>query len=348
MANARRYRDPELPKQADELARLKIIQGPDSGSVFVVSSSPAIMGRGDENDVVISDLKASRKHLELMQSPKGWVIRDLGSANGLVHNGEVVRDGILKSGDVIQLGETMFEFVPGDAATAMITAPVRSSDQVLADQAAFDAQRARVRAMAGVKTKTAKSGTHTALTRPIPSQSQSSGGLNDLLKNKKFLIYAAAGVAVYFFVFDDSSQQQKRAPAAQQKSKRDPASMMPSSDAVFSHSHSAEMFYKDGFREYTSKNYLRARQQFETALQVQPGHPLARLYLEKSNQAIEELTKHHLESGKKALAFGRYRQAKGHFETVMRSLHRDQSSPDFNEAKEQLQKTLKEMKGDSG
>ncbi len=340
MPNARRYRDPELPKQVDELARLKIIQGPDSGSIFVVTSSPAVMGRGDENDVVISDLKASRKHIELMLSPKGWILRDMGSANGLIHNGQNVRDGILKSGDIVQLGETMFEFVPGDAATSMITAPVRSSDQVLADQAAFEAQRVRVRAMAGVKTKAPKNGTHTALTRPIAS-----GQAN--AKNKKLIIYAAAGLVAYFVFFDDDPQTLKRAaPTAQQK-KRDPASLLPPSD-VFTQSRAAEMFYKDGFREYNSKNYLRARQQFETVLQVQPGHPLAKYYLELSNQSVEELTRHHLESGKKALAFGRYRQAKGHFETVMRSLHRDQSNPAFNEAKEQLQKTLKEMKGDSG
>lgn len=340
MAKARRHRDTTLPRQADELARLKMIQGPDAGVVFVLTGERVVMGRGEENDVMISDLKASRRHIELAQTPTGWTLKDLGSANGVVLNGQNTRAALLKSGDVIQLGETLFEFHRSDTATMVLTAPVRSAEQVLADQAAFEAQRVRVRALAGVKSK----GPSASEARAIPMPGQAAGDAEGLLKNKRVLLYGALGLAAYFFIFEE--QTQAPAKKVQQKKERDLAAYVPPAESASAAARTADVFFKDGFREYTSKNHLRARLQFETALQVYPGHPLARLYLEKSNQALESNIKFHLESGKKALSFGRYKQAKAHFESVMRSLHRDQNNPAYSEAREQLQKTIREMKGD--
>src|SRR5690606_9987602 len=105
-----------------------------------------------------------------------------------------------------------------------------------------------------------------------------------------------------------------------------------------------EMLFRLGFREYREKNYLRAKSNFETVLQVDPGHRLARLYLDNCNQEIDREIKSHIEEGKRDFAAGKLRSAKGHFEQTMRLLHYDQSNPAYKEAQDQLAKLNEELK----
>src|SRR6187401_1423631 len=82
MGNALRFRQWKTPRQTGERARLKIVHGPDSGCLFVVTGDLITLGRGEENDVVFADLRASRKHAELKKLANGrWHLRDLGSQN---------------------------------------------------------------------------------------------------------------------------------------------------------------------------------------------------------------------------------------------------------------------------
>jgi pSer/pThr/pTyr-binding forkhead associated (FHA) protein len=90
MPNALRFRNWKTPKQVGERVRLKVVHGPDSGSLFVVTAPKFTIGRGEENDVVIGDLRASRRHAELVRQPNGmWHLTDLGSQNGVVWNGKI-------------------------------------------------------------------------------------------------------------------------------------------------------------------------------------------------------------------------------------------------------------------
>ncbi|MBL7716040.1 MAG: FHA domain-containing protein [Bdellovibrionales bacterium] len=334
-----------MPRQNGEVGRLRVVQGADSGATFVLFGSEISLGRGEENDVQVPDLKMSRRHVVLKYMAGGWAFQDQGSANGVMKNGQWVRQDQIRSGDVIQVGETTFEFMSADASTGMIIAPPRTLEQIKSEADAFDQQRAKVRAMGGIYGPLPGANG----SRPNPLEEKSTGrkggfDLNDPAMKKRLLVYGGAALGLYFFLFDDSGQQQKRPQQPAKKEERTLASLLPPGETL-SHP-KAEMFFKDGFREYTAKNYVRARQQFETVLQVQPTHGLAEFYLKKCDQEIEELVKYHLDSGKKNLEFGRYRQAKGHFETVLRTLYRDQSNKSYQEAKGRYEETLKRMKGE--
>jgi pSer/pThr/pTyr-binding forkhead associated (FHA) protein len=76
------------------------------------------IGRLPENDIVIDNLSVSRKHAVIQSVRTGYVLRDLGSKNGTLLNGEKVDNGELKGGDAITIGkyEIAFQITNGEEA----------------------------------------------------------------------------------------------------------------------------------------------------------------------------------------------------------------------------------------
>ena len=74
------------------------------------------IGRLPENDVVIDNLSVSRKHAVIHCVRSGYVVRDLGSKNGTLLNGEKVESGELHGGDTISIGkyEIAFQVTTGE------------------------------------------------------------------------------------------------------------------------------------------------------------------------------------------------------------------------------------------
>src|SRR5262249_59588271 len=63
-------------------------------------------GRSSGLDVVLNHPSISRNHAEVFHGPKGWVVRDLSSANGTLVNGvRVTDDRSLQPQDVLHFGQ---------------------------------------------------------------------------------------------------------------------------------------------------------------------------------------------------------------------------------------------------
>ncbi|HEY8518139.1 MAG TPA: sigma 54-interacting transcriptional regulator [Candidatus Binatia bacterium] len=78
---------------------------------FVLSRATTV-GRGPTNDLALDDPAASRRQTMITADGDGWLISDLGSANGTFLNGtRLFAPARLKSGDVITIGSTRVEFV---------------------------------------------------------------------------------------------------------------------------------------------------------------------------------------------------------------------------------------------
>jgi phosphoserine phosphatase RsbU/P len=76
------------------------------------------IGRASDCTIPIKDRYLSRKHAEIVAVPSGWMLKDLGSANGTYLNGtRVERDEVLKTGDRIRLGDTEIVFETNDRST---------------------------------------------------------------------------------------------------------------------------------------------------------------------------------------------------------------------------------------
>lgn len=326
------------------------------GSVFVVTTEKFTVGRGDENDVVIADLRASRKHAELVRAPNAthWRLKDLGSQNGFVLNGKITREADLRAGDIVTVGETAFEFVPEGTGAQFMHTPSRA---VTKEQLYGNPSRALAVPAAATPAPVQRSAVADfAGMSGIAGMGASTGGHGDgFEKRKKILIAVVVLVGAWLFMEDPAPQKgspkdAKTAKKEKEKEKdkevaRDLASYLPPL-ASGSGATSAETFFQEGFREFREKNYLRARVQFETSLQINPTHSLARSYLKECDHAIEYDVQAHLDRGRRDLDAGKLKSARAHFEAVKRLLSRDPENSSFIEARDQLRSV--EMKLRSG
>ena len=80
-----------------------------SGRRYAVSS-PTVLGRSDDADIVIDDAYASEFHLRVGVQDGDLVVHDLGSTNGTYVNGRrVTVPTSLAKGDALQIGKTILE-----------------------------------------------------------------------------------------------------------------------------------------------------------------------------------------------------------------------------------------------
>jgi adenylate cyclase len=82
------------------------------------------IGRGGDNDVVLSDSSVSRYHAEILREVGGWSVHDLRSTNGVQVNGVPVEKAPLRSGDLLGIGS--FE-IRVDAEEAVSVRPQQES-----------------------------------------------------------------------------------------------------------------------------------------------------------------------------------------------------------------------------
>jgi pSer/pThr/pTyr-binding forkhead associated (FHA) protein len=330
MKSAIRFKQTNIPRQKGEQARLKVIQGPDYGSVFVLVTAHATIGRGEENDIILSDLKASRVHAEIAATSTGWIVKDKGSANGILYNGTATREAKLKLNDTITLGETTLEFATAEASTMMLVAPPRSLDEVQESQKQLEQQKKKLRSM----------GLNTLFSSGGPSSQSGGPGASPSSSKGKPILWIVGGIAVLILSMADPPTGEKAAKKKKNSSDtQDLASYLPNVEI----NKTADSIFKEGFREYLAGNLNRARTQFETVLQISPGHPLATLYVENCNKSIEVEIKVNKEYGKKSFKAGKLKDARIHFRRILRLLNRDRSNPDYIEAKDQCEQVEKQM-----
>jgi len=96
-------------------AKLVATAGPQEGTEFALFADTMTIGRATQDtawDIALQDRSVSRPHCRLMKRADGWMIMDLGSANGTLLNGTPVTADPrpLKDGDVVAVGETTLLF----------------------------------------------------------------------------------------------------------------------------------------------------------------------------------------------------------------------------------------------
>ncbi len=72
-----------------------------------------VIGRSSKCDIQIDQESISRNHSKIVNTGKSIMIRDLGSTNGTYVNDELVDEYVLRDGDLIKIGRTIFKFLSG-------------------------------------------------------------------------------------------------------------------------------------------------------------------------------------------------------------------------------------------
>jgi pSer/pThr/pTyr-binding forkhead associated (FHA) protein len=318
------FKNLTIPRQPGELARFRALSGPDQGIVFVCTVPTVNIGRGEENELVITDLKASRKHLEIFINNGQVMARDLNSTHGFFVNGIHQVKSILRSGDKVGLGETVLEFIGTEAGAAQLIVQVPVIDKKIYLQ---------------------EGASSSAVTQMIKSPKSQT-----FLERNRNLMIILGGLMIVATLLPSVEEKQKiksnkyLEPAEVEAGGRALSSYLPrKTDAETKKN--ADLAFKEGFREYRAKNYMRALVGFETALQIDPDHALAKLYVNKTKQDMESEAKQEITDAKKDEEANRKPTALERYEAVKRLFAKDQSNPVYKEAdtrSTELQKKLKE------
>lgn len=95
---------------------------------FPLDQAPVVIGRSVRADVQIVHPLISRLHCEWQLSGREVILRDKGSTNQTIVNGEPISQAALQAGDRLQLGDVVFVvgFAEESAHAAIETAPKRS------------------------------------------------------------------------------------------------------------------------------------------------------------------------------------------------------------------------------
>lgn len=94
----------ERPQPVTHRCDFRIIRGPQTGLDIELRPGELSIGRDPRCDVFLNDMTVSRNHATLEVGPQGCIIRDQGSVNGVWVNDRVLEAGMLKPGDVVQIG----------------------------------------------------------------------------------------------------------------------------------------------------------------------------------------------------------------------------------------------------
>lgn len=111
--------------------RFVIVQGPGVGTVYPLNEQKLLVGRGEECQIALDDASVSRVHVEVLRTEHGLMILDQGSSNGLRINGADLPSAMLRSGDVVELGDVRLKFVPAgveDVVTQSAPASTRAAE----------------------------------------------------------------------------------------------------------------------------------------------------------------------------------------------------------------------------
>lgn len=100
------------PARISSVSRIVCVTTSYAGREFALTRPELIIGRVEDNDIVIEHRSVSRNHAKIVFDGRAHKIIDLQSANGILVNGEEYAMTDLRRNDLIELGHVKFRFIP--------------------------------------------------------------------------------------------------------------------------------------------------------------------------------------------------------------------------------------------
>jgi hypothetical protein len=97
-----------------------ILRRTDGRAVFELAPGLNRVGRNPTNDVRIGEATVSSFHCEILVAEGGVTVRDVQSTNGTAIDGEPIKEGVIRVGQVLRLGEIDFRMELGESVAIAI------------------------------------------------------------------------------------------------------------------------------------------------------------------------------------------------------------------------------------
>ena len=110
----------DLSLPAERRLSLAVLQGKDSGRIFLVDKPRVILGRG-EADIVLNDTEISRQHAAIEVHVARVVLKDLGSTNDIFVNDVKVSQSEIENRTEFRLGGTRLMLIMTDTTADLET-----------------------------------------------------------------------------------------------------------------------------------------------------------------------------------------------------------------------------------
>lgn len=110
-------------------AHLWVCSGPNIGRRFAIDRPRLVIGRSPSVEIPVVDERVSQQHARIEVRDGRHYLLDLGSTNGTFVNNNRVEEHHLKDGDLVQVGETVFEYLSYDERNLTITVNGATADE---------------------------------------------------------------------------------------------------------------------------------------------------------------------------------------------------------------------------
>ena len=325
------FREGPPPKKlTGERLRLLVVQGPNLKTCYCLGGDNITIGRED-CVITVNDASVSRKHVELRLVKNQYTVKDLGSANGFIHNNQKVTEAVLHPGDVLIVGLTVFDVLgPGEITRPKIKKPLDAAE----------VNRRRVEKQKLAKNRLLIIGVVVFLLYLAFSPSEEKKTFREVSKIEEEKDDAPTANK------DELKKKLAKKEAEKKEALEGLREFTPDYSVKGDQRKNAEIFFRNGMRELQNKNFRRAISGFETALTVDPSHEMAKRYLKFAKKDFEEEIKSSFMAAKQARASMRYTEARMNYENILRYLEGDQTNPKYVESQEALKQLDKEENKD--
>ncbi len=102
-------------------AHLWVCSGKNVGRRYPINKAQQIIGRAPNIEIMVDDERASQEHAKVIVLDGKHCIYDLQSTNGTFVNNQRISEATLRDGDLVQIGETIFEYLSFEERTMSST-----------------------------------------------------------------------------------------------------------------------------------------------------------------------------------------------------------------------------------
>src|ERR1041384_1748336 len=115
----------DMPELRFPRYRLTVIEGPDRDQTIDGGGAELAIGTAPANTLILSDPAVSRFHVAIAPTPRGHLVRDLGSTNGTAINGVAIERAYLAPGSMTAIGRSRlrFDVIGGEDREALSSDP---------------------------------------------------------------------------------------------------------------------------------------------------------------------------------------------------------------------------------